>query len=84
MVSDFLFEVYSTFRRRRFTRNLLTTAVSARRLLDLETTFMCIQGGLLLWLRELYQAYKKRITIPLNKNHSVNLSQIKTRRGRPL
>ena len=50
--------------------NLLTIAVLARLLLNLETTLTCIHRGLHLWLQSFYKVCKKRIVILLNKNHS--------------
>ena len=36
----------------------------------LEKTLMRIHGGLQIWLRSFYKAYKVRCVIPLNETHS--------------
>ena len=61
------------FCRWRFTRDTLTSAVSALPAIGLKKTLMRIHGGLQIWLRSYYKVFKKRGVILLNKKHSVCL-----------
>ena len=69
--SDFLLEVHSAIHQQFpqwYTCNLPVLALLS---INLEKTLLRIQGGLHLQLRSFYKAYKKRITVLLNKKHSV-------------